>query len=344
MSNGVFTRMKRFTFVEKTSTEVGDYTDFPIEVTGATVNDRFDKIAEIYYRVKYAQFTSNELALGGSTEGSILSGVTTGTISPRIMTADDGGVSHESGLMSGYWSLDDLGLPSAASALPFLSEQYSVDMGLWFSTSGGGNTTPVTFRDIGDRESGLFLKPNEGENPTWNKQMGDYFGLGYYFYTGFGTEYGLNDQDFKTAFSHYSISPAGTLTQPTIPIPWIAQIYFGDILYEELAILVQFSGEVGWVGESLYHPDTKFYLGMRVDGYNGSLFSSWNTAFEPVYSRYIMRLSTGDLSCALNSDNPSYLSGDFYTGDIVHEAIEWWPYAKDSPAVPVWGTDTGLKL
>lgn len=342
MSQAVTSLNKRFQFVEKLTSEVGDYTDFPIEVTGDTANDRFDKIAEIYLRVKYAQFTSNELMSIGSGEGSIVTGVTTGSISPRIMTANDGGSGYESALMSGYWSLDDLGLPCAASAIPFLSDQYSVDMGSWFGSFIGGNTSPVYFRDIKDNEYGLFLKPNDGKNPTWNKIMNSYLGISYFFYVGAGVEYGLNEQDFKTAFSHYSVSPAGTLTQPTIPIPWISQIYFGDTLYEQLIMQVQFSGEVAWVGESLYHEDTKLYLGMRVDGqnsYNNSVFSSWNPAFTSIPSRYIMRLSTGDISCPLNSDNISN-----YSGDIVHEAIEWFPYAKEVPSVPKWNSATGARL
>jgi hypothetical protein len=349
MPEGVFTRMKRVQFVKgwltggtdpaDGSVECGDYTDFPIEVTGATVQDRFDKIAEVYYRVKYAQFTSNELMSIGSGEGSTVTGVTTGLISPRIMTASDGGAGFDSALMSGYWSLDDLGLPSAVSAIPFLGDQYSVDMGSWFNGGSGGNTSPVVFRDIINREAGLFLKPNDGENPTWNKAMNSYLGISYFFYVGAGAEYGLDDQDFKTAFSHYSISPAGTLTQPTIPIPWISQIYFGDTLYEQLIMQVQFSGEIGWVGESLYHPDTKLYLGMRLDGqnsYNNSTISSWNDAYSSIPSRYIMRLSTGDISCPLNADVT-----DNYSGDLVHEAIEWFSYQDGDGNV--WNPMTGLR-
>jgi hypothetical protein len=259
MGNRVTTPNLRFEFVNgwltggtdpaDGSVECGEFTDFPIEVTGSTVREKFDKIAEIYYRVKYAQFTSNELMSIGSGEGSIVTGVTTGTISPRIMTANDGGSGYESALMSGYWSLDDLGLPSAESAIQFLSDQYSIDMGSWFGSVIGGNTSPLNFRDIKDNENGLFLKTVDGKNPTWNKIMQTYVGISYFFYTGSGTEYGVDEQDFKTAFSHYSISPSGTLTQPTIPIPWISQIYFGDILYEQFAIQVQFSGKIAWVGE-----------------------------------------------------------------------------------------------
>jgi len=51
MSKGVFTRMKRFQFVEKTAGEVGDGTDFPILVT-------LDQLAEIMYRVRDAWFTA----------------------------------------------------------------------------------------------------------------------------------------------------------------------------------------------------------------------------------------------------------------------------------------------
>lgn len=331
----VFTAEKRVTFVEKTLGEVGDYTDFPIEVTGATIADKLDKIAEIYYRSKIAQFTENTLI----SDTGISSGVTTGSISPRVMVGSTGTGGYDPTLMCGYWSIDDLGMPSSANSLDFLDAQYSASVGSGL----GSATTNVNFRDINERESGIWLYPDTGENPTWNKPMGSYLGMGFYFYTGSGTEMGLDDQDFKTAFSWYSISPnASYNVQPDIPVPYIQDDSFSpDIVYEELAVIVQFSGEIAWVGDSLYHPDTQFFLGMRVDGVFFSGFGSFTSSNDigaGSSGRYVMRLSSGDLSCPLES------SPAIAVGDIVHEAVEWWPYAKGSPATPVWNTATGAKL
>lgn len=293
------------------SVECGDYTDYPIEVTGADVRSRFDKIAEIYYRVKFAQFTSNDLIA--------TAGVTTGSISPRVMWSDSGGGLSNNYLMSGYWTFDESPFSVYANAIPFLDDQYTEN----YWDIGGGETSG-TFRDIGDREFGMWLPNGEGnEQPKWNKPDGSIL------------DGGLT----VNAFSWYSNSAAGTLTQPTIPIPWIYQIYLGDTIYEQLEISVQFSGEIAWVGESLYHPDTKFYLGMRIDGNNsfdGSVFTSWNAAYSATTSSYIMRLSTGDISCSLSADNISN-----YSGDLVHEAIEWFSYQDGNGNV--WNPITGLR-
>lgn len=338
MAQAVYTRRKRIQFIQKELADCGDYTDYPLEVTGATVRAKFGKISEIFYRVKFAQFTANGLFTDGST---FFSGVTTGAISPRIMTASDGGIGAESTLLSGYWCLDDLGHPVAASAEAFLSAQYAVDLQSGLAL-GFPMTTPLNFRDISNRESGLFLEPEDEENPTWNTPMDAFVGMGFYFYSGVGVEHGIDEQNFKTAFSHYSISPAGTLTPPTIPIPWVTQFLDPDTIYEELAVLVEFSGYVAWVGESLFHPDTRYFVGMRFLTDMLSGFAQCGTggifAADPTTARYVMRLSSGDLACPIGSPSP------FVVGDIVHEAIEWWPYAAGNPAAPVWDTATGLPL
>lgn len=71
-------------------------------------------------------------------------------------------------------------------------------------------------------------------------------------------------------------------------------------------------------------------------GLNGNFDSTKVTA-----SNYVMRLSSGDASCPIYTDAASY----YYSAtDFIHEAVEWWPYGKNSPADPVWNTATGARL
>jgi hypothetical protein len=53
MAQGVYTRQKRITFVEKDISEVGDGTAYPLFAT-------LDQIAEVYYRVKDAYYTGGQ--------------------------------------------------------------------------------------------------------------------------------------------------------------------------------------------------------------------------------------------------------------------------------------------
>lgn len=307
----------RFRFVAKDLADVGDYSLFPMEVTGASVKVKFDKIAEIFYRAKMAQFTANTLDDGGSFTG----GVTSGTISPRVMFQTSTGLT-DNYLMSGYWTLDDPSpLNVYPAALPFLGDQYTET---YFDI--GVGTASGTFRDMNDRESGILL-PNAdtAENPKWNKP--DSF---------------ANAGRVVNAFSWYSNSAAGDTIAPAIPIPWIEQ---AGPIYEQLELYVIFSGRIGVVyggavGD-LYDPANRFFIEMLVDGYTsmGLLSTGPNgSGYSPTSATYTMRLSTGDLTCPLN------FTGASLSGDLRHEAVEWFSSAKSDPATAVWNTATGAKL
>jgi hypothetical protein len=303
---------------EDGSVEVGDYTPFGMEVTGATIKDKFDKIAEAFYRASKAQFTSNTL----SVSGAVSAGVTTGTISPRVMYSSGGGLS-DNYLMSGYWTFDQTPFDVYAAALPFLGEQYTEEY--WDSGYAGTGT----FRDINGRESGMLLANGDGtEQPQWNRP-----------------EVFIDGGGVRTAFTWLSVSAAGTLDQPSIPIPWVTDdSMLPDVIYETLELSVGFSGRIGVVyggavGE-LYHPDNRFFLEMAIRG-STSFFlfaETYFTGYVATDATYTMKLSTGDLSCKLTSTEAAL------AGNLDHEAVEWWPSAKNNPAAPVWNTATGAKL
>ena len=333
MPQGIFTRKKRFTFVEKSVSEVGDFTDYPIEVTGATNDLKLDKIAEIYLRAKVAQITVNELwdgVYGGS------SGVGSGLISPRVQGVVGSGLGEEQ-MMHGYWTLDSETYPCHADSLSYLDNAYSVT---FVSLPSAGYTSD--FRDVSDKEAGIYLSKKEGFFPIWNEVIPSFNGLHTFYdvFTGVSNIFGADEQNFRTAFSWYSQSDYGTENPPTMPIPYISQ-FNGGIVYEQMEVMVEWSGEIAVVkpdpANADYGSGNQYFLGVRVRiRTNASEEATTNDigSLSSTSARYVIRLSTGDLSCLLASSDATLV------GDFVHEVTEWWPYQDGGGNV--WNPTTGL--
>ena len=121
MGNRVTTPNLRFEFVEKTATECGDGTAFPMEVT-------LDQVAEIFYRVKDAWFT------GGSASWDVFGSPQTlnaSTSAPANRSLEIDGVTYQT---RGYTILD---------AYPYNGATYDAGIGNYYS-------------DIADNENGLW--------------------------------------------------------------------------------------------------------------------------------------------------------------------------------------------
>ena len=310
MSAGVYTISHRVTFVEKTALQVGDYTNFPMEVT-------LDQLAEIMYRVKYAEFTSSSLAVAGNFDTGVSSGVNT----PRVQYST--GSLSDNYRMSGYWTYDDTaeGLPAYAFALDYLGSLY---------TETTSSYSDYDIRDIASDERGMWLPEVAGEYPDWN------------IVTNISTG-GRSCEGFRNAFSWFSQGTSGDINPPDINIPWVVvDNGFGDV-YETFLVDLQFTGRVGVVGdmEDFFNPTNQFFIEMLFYGdidapctitsgvLTGSLSSTAAT--------FTLGLSSGDLSIPLGSNLT-------LTGDIKCAATEWWPYAKNDPATAVWNTGTGAAL
>lgn len=108
--------------------------------------------------------------------------------------------------------------------------------------------------------------------------------------------------------------------------------------------------------DGLYAATNKFYLEIEMYWFDygvipfGASTNIYNSqgGFGDFSSRainicnYILRLQTGDATCPVYFDA---LGSSNETGtDFIHEPQEWFPYAKDNPAVPVWDSATGAKL
>lgn len=108
--------------------------------------------------------------------------------------------------------------------------------------------------------------------------------------------------------------------------------------------------------DELYAVTNKFYLeiemywfdyGVLPFGGSTNIYDSQG-GFGDFSSRavlicnYILRLQTGDATCPVYFDA---LGSTNETGtDFIQEPQEWFPYAKNNPAVPVWDFETGAKL
>jgi len=108
--------------------------------------------------------------------------------------------------------------------------------------------------------------------------------------------------------------------------------------------------------DGLYAATNKFYLEIEMYWYDygivpfGGSTNIYNSeggfgdfsSRAVLISNYILRLATGDATCPVYFD--ALGSTDETGTDFIHEPQVWWPYAKDNPAVPVWGIGNGAKL
>ena len=292
MSKGVFTRMKRVEFVEKTSSEVGDGTAFPMEVT-------LDQLAEIMYRVKDSVFSGsvtedytgiiNTYGFSGAPTSELVSEATTGV--------------WEWFVRRGYSTGDVSGFAG------YFGSSYPVNGDNWF--------------DIEDNERGVWAPNVSGVS------------------------------DFRTGYSHLFSSNFETEEIDPSPSHYLAYNTLDGYFSPSIATLV-FSREVAWVDVNLsgnpFDPANQLYLGLSFDMqgvFYTTTYISSNSATAGNASPTGLSLEI-ELSGGVVLDCPIYFSSydaiATYSGSIRCIATEWWPYAKGSPAEPVWDSETGVKF
>jgi len=298
MAQGVYTRQKRITFVEKTIGEVGAGTYFPIEVTGAGLRDKFDKIAEVFHRASDAWIISGDMYF--PSVDVTIHAATTASI-PRTY-------STVVGLRTRGYTTPSSGISGTIPDrfLPYLTDEYDI---------GSGDM----YRDIGDNERGILMVAESGELPEWNV-------------SGYVTN----------AFSYFNGGDPAVADAL-----WFYSEQAGGASYYAAQGLAQVDGRVAYVladpSDSIFSTDTRFFLYVYFEiaesGY--SLFASTlETDFDTPACNYVMRLSSGDLSCPIYPSDYS-ASGFIPTGsDFIHEATEWFPY--QDVGGNVWNPATGL--
>ena len=304
---GVFTRNKRFTFVEKTAGEVGDGTDFPMLVT-------LDQLAEIMYRVKDSWFTAGSLVSSSTYEPWPGDPPVTVTTTTAFLNTPDTELVAAVNIPGG-------GL--FGSTFTYLRA---------YNTS---NTVPAAFDsyfDAGYYIFGLMYRDCNTEIGIW------YPDYGYFFND--------QNITFRTGFSHFVESRADFGPSPPpegfYTIATLQEYSTGYDSYANTFAEVNFSGEVAYVGDSPTSPTAQIYIGLEM-GIGYSISTDVSTKIQYEYETYIganfvLGLAGGDsVSCKLYSEN----TYDSVT-DFVLQAQEWWPY-QDAGG-NVWSPTTGLPV
>lgn len=300
MNEGVFTNDLRVTFVEKSGSEVGSGTLFPLLITGASAKEKYDKLAELLARVRRSKFS-----------GAVMAEYSFATISLEF-TADDPPADNYSG----------------TDADCVIQQAYAD------TESPPANAT---------RESQIWTGPLSA--PDGHTVVGS---------LSFGRW--VSDHSLITGFTHYAESYAITSGY----YPYGLQ---GTTEYRA-AVELGFSGEIAWVDTNasgnILDPMNELYVGLNFNAFTWDLVKLDGSGFdlgmvsvdaytelrgnpnEGIAGTLTFELSTGDLTCDVYLENQATLTG--YDCTLKITPVEWWPYAKDSPAVPVWNTATGAKL
>ena len=300
-AKGVFTLNERVTFVEKTAGDVGDGKAYPIQVL-------LDHVAEIYFRVSDAYFTAGSIRKD-ITGGGLYTQVDASTTAPANRCNQ--GIAGDD-LRRGYVTPVTEGAATiSAHNLAYLTALYD---------AGNGDD----FRDIDDNERGIWI---EGEVnvtlPRWNEQFTTAFAHSFYNATQpAGTDYfqGKYAFDFTPPVSIYPNSSV--------------------VLNGEIAVIKNDPGD------SMFAPTNSYYLGIKFAVTTASAICDFSTLESDIAGtpeiacNYVIRLSTGDLTCPLYVDGVGWEPDT--ASDFIHEAKAWFPYAKAGG--PVWDSGTGLAL
>lgn len=318
MGVGVFTKRTRVHLVRgwltggvdpaDGSVECGDGTLYPIELAN------LDQAAKVWLRAKDAHLLSGDyLLVDTGTFPEIYRGVKAPYAASSERACDD----SSSLFIRGYATKSGVGL--SAHDVNYLGDEYSVN--------------GVDYRDIADNERGMWMRAHP-DNP-WNSGDGDLLGVRNAFTINQSTGSGWTG---PYHFAFYNES--ATLSPPTPP----------DTYYDLLTATTGAPADVIWYPYVAVVDDggtKRYFMGFQFTAYPVSSNKNWGdfaaTGTE-LSIKYKIELTSGEwLECPLYSD-PGPDEVELSSSDFIHSVVEWWPYAKGSPATPVWNSLTGAKL
>jgi hypothetical protein len=304
MAKGVYTRMKRFTFVKgwltggtnpaDGSVECGDGTSYPMLVT-------LDQVAEIFYRCRNTKIEGYEASVNYSSQ------------------------TYSTKFMDGYLPEQNYILPE--SNFPPEWQQY-VKRGYTFFSAGYGSAEEwlSSHCDPAYQEEGRNYYDGKDELCLWPPDS-----------------VGAFNGEIRHASGHRGIqgSPPSTYGAYSFGRP-DPDYPFGPAFIDFLV-----SPEVAFVGASSpLSPDAKLYLRIAFRDI-GQIFPFWDhgsrSGGSPIGGYAEVVLSSGTLRFPIYMDSRFGMVSTLVTYPKL-VVTEWWPYAKDSPAVPVWNSATGAKL
>jgi hypothetical protein len=319
MSVGIFTRNKRVTFIKAQWYDP----DIPYEETMLLYPDSgfvlvtLDQVAEIFYRVKDAWFTGGSVDFG-SGDTIQLSGYDP---EPALVYA---GTADNPAYARGWYTIHDV----PASMDSYFDEAYDPA----FSGVSPIRYVREVISEYGMWTPDVYLSSPPSYPEDWfvDSLLEPHIPI---LWNGCG-------------LTHYvwGLSPTGTPTSYGFYEVWD---YDGEVTYKPVGAYVEPQyEEVYYTGESPLDPNGELYVLIEFALYieaEGPLELIRTYKIEGTDSQwpsdFVIQLSNSTLTIPLWGEFVSYGSTDF-----VLTAKEWWPYAKDDPATPVWNTNTGEKL
>jgi len=319
MGERVTTPNLRFQLVEKTAGEVGDGTAFPMLATA-------DQIAEVFYRVKDAWFTSGEVDLGTTGKISVAGSLSVGD--PFVFGGGGDYRERAYGIQKDFaWANEDYYFQDTyTSGIPDFAYAYDIDT----------------------KERALF-QPDDGDVSINYAQPPSYL------FIQPDVEFDADVTNypqitFRCAFSHlHNCESLPTASYGIYAYPLGASPTDAT----ETKSSVVFSGQVAWVdvnnSGNPFDPMNELYIGVRFSAltfYGSTAPPVWigtddDYYTDPLNCDFVIELSNSTLSCPIYCDIFGGFTG---SSDFVMTSKEWFPYAKDNPAVPVWNSATGVKL
>lgn len=379
MSVGVFTLSHRFQFVEKTAAEVGADTIYSSNsVSVAQIEELFfrarktefsagscrldgtynDGVSDVsgFYEIRFTEYASPTALIeagGGAGFVDFSTPSLTAYFSQRSYSMiQDVGRPDALDDFSSYFEADYTVTDTFYTEGDLVVNELNVERGMWIPGSS-------------DYVFGFLMEtvaPPDGGYYAWADYTAGFTGSYYDAAYDLSRSGGYNISPFRevtTAFSSRLYSQSydygGFYGFTSKALLGIGLEFVGDT-----DVALSFSKQVAWV-------DT--------DG-SGNPFSAGNDRYLPIWFRLntdeagltfqsglgfhlnsesIPESSPCDLEIVTSSGSirvPLFFKPDFgyldsvtESGeDFVIEITEWWPYAKDSPAVPVWDSATGVKL
>ena len=369
---GVFTRRRRLTFVEKSSGEVSDGTAWPMLVTP-------DQLAEVMYRVRNSELKSGSAS---ATYSAIPSGYESITVSATggspptdlFETWDDGAVEDGDVFTAavfyrGYMTALDKYFYDAGGSLGPMPDWGSDYFGEIYEKRdrrymwGDVDQSHYYIREAADNERVMWAFrdyiPPEVPLPG-------YYDEGFQISNG-ELSYGYNISTFRTGLSMAGYAQADPYVGALGAIGHYGVTGSVYISYLELSgdawessFALEILPEVAWVDDDgsgnplssgnrlylgvIFSADAQFgpYVKISAQADSGSFNGSPS---EMLDGNLILKLSGvgNEISCPIyGAMEPGLMS--ITSTDWIFEATEWFPYAKNSPPVPVWDTATGLPL
>ena len=347
---GVFTPELRFQWVKGQVTSgtpdggfvaCGDGTGFPMEVT-------LDQLAEIMYRVRYAWMLEGSYSASFDLDPEDPAGFANiAYYAPKVAPPTDKmlqlfGSDPYFRLEMGYFTSSGEGEEGIVldNEDAYFGVEYTeeIDEGSFYYIA--------HVRDIIDNERGMWVFPNTSTgHPRINLPAEFRCGMSYFI--------GDPDKDGTPQTQPASTDEGPGAFDGHSPCGFYEDAFGASNFSIDLD--VSFSGLVAYTGTTPLDTGGRIFIGMRfavrgIDRFEVPRFilhTNPSVLTSPVDSelKFTLRLhDSTEISCPLfRPDDDSYLtstSGE----DWVLEARSWWPYAKDSPALPVWNTETGAKL